>query len=300
MLDIQQIAKNSKHWQKKIYKKFGVSENIRTFASVPWNTDSEKADWDSIRFLGLFAVLPYATQKRQKGYNACTHPSQAKQVFNYLCAMANLINTNSAVSVRDAQKNGKIIVLAENEIKNLKAGNYYSINGKELFISSSFNPKNRVGSKTTYNGTYNGSEFHSLDITNLQKLVLGKTAKEAGFSQKKGDNSPVNGYVPTNRADARNKAREWTANAVAKVAEAGKMFTLTESEQETLKRVAIRYYRSKVSELLQRYENAAKEKADKAAAKKLQTVDGQRERADKAEAALAAALAKLAELGVTL
>lgn len=214
--------------------------------------------------------------------------------------MANLVNTQNAVSVRDAQKSGQIIVLAENEVKNLKAGNYYSINGKELFISSSFNPKNRVGSKTTYNGTYNGSEFHSLDITNLQKLVLGKTAKEAGFSQKKGDNNPVNGYIPSSRVDARNKAREWTANAVIKVAEAGKMFTLTESEQETLKAIAIRYYREKVSDLLQRYENAAAEKADKAAAKRLQTVDGQRERAEKAEAELAAALAKLAELGVTL
>lgn len=214
--------------------------------------------------------------------------------------MANLVNTQNAVSVRDAQKSGKIIVLAENEVKNLKAGNYYSINGKELFISSSFNPKNRVGSKTTYNGTYNGSEFHSLDITNLQKLVLGKTAREAGFSQKKGDNNPVNGYIPSSRVDARNKAREWTNNAVTKVAEAGKMFSLTENEQETLKRVAIRYYREKVSDLYERYETAAKEKADKAAAKKLQTVDGQRERADRAEAALAAALAKLAELGVTL
>lgn len=213
--------------------------------------------------------------------------------------MANLVNTQNAVSVRDAQKNGQIIVIAENEVKNLKAGNRYEINGKELFISSSFNPKNRVGSKTTYNGTYAGNEFHALDITNLQKLVLGKTAKEAGFSQK-GTNNPVNGYVPTNRADARNKAREWTANAVAKVAEAGKMFTLTESEQETLKRVAIRYYREKVSNLYERYENAAKEKAEKAAAKRLQTVDGQRERAEKAETALAAALAKLAELGVTL
>ena len=213
--------------------------------------------------------------------------------------MANLVNTNSAVSVRDAQKNGKIIVLAENEVKNLKAGNYYSINGKELFISSSFNPKNRVGSKTTYNGNYDGSEFHSLDITNLQKLVLGKTAREAGFSQK-GTNSPVNGYIPTNRADARQKAREWTGNAVAKVAEAAKMFSVNDNEIEILKGIAIRYYRSKLSDLLQRYENAAKEKADKAAAKKLQTVDGQRERADKAEAALAAALAKLAELGVTL
>ena len=214
--------------------------------------------------------------------------------------MANLVTTNASVSVRDANKAGQIIVLAENEVKNLKAGNQYEINGKMLFISSSFNPKNRVGSKTTYNGTYDGNEFHALDITNLQKLVLGKTAREAGFSQKKGDNIPVNGYIPSSRVDARNKAREWTNNAIQKVSEAGKMFSVNDDEMEVLKGIAIRYYRSKVSDLLQRYETAAKEKADKAAAKKLQTVDGQRERADKAEAALAAALAKLAELGVTL
>ena len=213
--------------------------------------------------------------------------------------MANLVNTQNAVSVRDAQKSGQIIVLAENEVKNLKAGNQYEINGKMLFISSSYNPKNRVGSKTTYNGTYNGNEFVALDITNLQKLVLGKTAREAGFSQK-GTNNPVNGFVPSSRKEAREKAREWTNNAVSKVAEAAKMFSVNDDEIAILKGIAIRYYREKVSDLLQRYENAAAEKAQKAAAKRLQTVDGQKERADKAEAALAAALAKLAELGVTL
>lgn len=213
--------------------------------------------------------------------------------------MANLVTTNSAVSVRDAQKAGQIVVLAESEVKNLKAGNVYSVNNKELFIESSFNPKNRVGSKTTYTGSFDGKAFYSLDITNLQKLVLGKTAREAGFSQK-GTNGPVNGYIPTNRVDARNKAREWTNNAIAKVVEAGKMFTLTESEQETLKAIAIRYYRSKLSDLYKRYETAAKERAAKETEKRLKTVDGQKERADKAEAALAAALAKLAELGVTL
>lgn len=214
--------------------------------------------------------------------------------------MANLVNTQNAVSVRDAQKSGKVIVLAENEVKNLKAGNVYSVNNKELFIESSFNPKNRVGSKTTYNGSFDGKAFYSLDITNLQKLVLGKTAREAGFSQKKGDNNPVNGFIPASRAEARQKAREWTNNAVNKISEAAKMFSVTESEIEVLKGIAIRYYKEKVSDLLQRYENAAKEKAEKAAAKRLQTVEGQKERADKAEAALAAALAKLSELGVTL
>ena len=213
--------------------------------------------------------------------------------------MPNLVNTNSAVSVRDAQKSGKVIILSESEVKNLKAGNVYSVNNKELFIESSFNPKNRVGSKTTYNGSYDGKAFYSLDITNLQKLVLGKTAREAGFSQKSG-NIPVNGYIPSTRVDARNKAREWTANAVAKVAEAGKMFSANDNEIEVLKSIAIRYYRQKLADLYERYETAAKEKAAKAEEKKLKTVDGQKERADKAEAALALALAKLKELGVTL
>lgn len=214
--------------------------------------------------------------------------------------MANLVNTNSAVSVRDAQKSGQIIVLAENEVKNLKAGNRYEINGKMLFISSSFNPKNRVGSKTTYNGTYNGNEFHALDITNLQKLVLGKTAREAGFSQKKGENNPVNGFIPNSRKEARDKAREWTANAIQKVSDSAKMFSVTESEMEILKGIAIRYYRTKLSDLYERYETARSEKAAKEQEKRLKTVDGQRERAERAETALAAALAKLAELGVTL
>lgn len=213
--------------------------------------------------------------------------------------MPNLVTTKAGVSVRDARKEGQIVHLEQNELKNLKAGNHYEIGGKELFISSSFNPKNRVGSKTTYNGNYDGSEFHSLDITNLQKLVLGKTAREAGFSQK-GNGNPVNGYIPSSRVDARNKAREWTNNAVGKVAEAAKMFSVNDNEIEILKGIAIRYYRSKLSDLYERYENAAKEKADKAAARKLHTLEGQKERADKAEAALAAALAKLAELGVTL
>ena len=214
--------------------------------------------------------------------------------------MANLVNTQNAVSVRDAQKSGQVIALAENEVKNLKAGNHYSINGKELFISSSFNPKNRIGSKTTYNGTYDGNNFVSLDITNLQKLVLGKTAKEAGFSQKSSGNNLINGFIPNSRKEARDKAREWTNNAIGKVAEAGKMFSVTESEMEILKGIAIRYYRSKLADLYERYETKKSEAAQKAEEKRLKTVDGQRERAERAETALAAALAKLAELGVTL
>ena len=44
MLDIQILAKNSKHWQKKIYKKFAISENRRTFAFGNGNkTDNKKS-----------------------------------------------------------------------------------------------------------------------------------------------------------------------------------------------------------------------------------------------------------------
>ena len=70
MLDIQILAKNSKHWQKKIYKKFASPENCRTFVigngnetetkKLFDNIDSEKADFDRYRFLGLYAVCPYA------------------------------------------------------------------------------------------------------------------------------------------------------------------------------------------------------------------------------------------------
>lgn len=43
MLEIQALAKNSKHWQKKIYKKFGISENRRTFALGNGNETETKS-----------------------------------------------------------------------------------------------------------------------------------------------------------------------------------------------------------------------------------------------------------------
>ena len=106
--------------------------------------------------------------------------------------MPNLVNTNSAVSVRDAQKNGKVIALAENEVKNLKAGNQYEINGKMLFISSSFNPKNRIGSKTTYNGTYNGtySAYPNAGTTRSTTTTTnGRTGTAAGTGSYTGTTS---------------------------------------------------------------------------------------------------------------
>ena len=66
MLDIQAVAKNSKHWQKKIYKKFGISENRCTFVfgngnetdtkKVIDNTESENASRHGLCVLGLYAV----------------------------------------------------------------------------------------------------------------------------------------------------------------------------------------------------------------------------------------------------
>ena len=214
--------------------------------------------------------------------------------------MANLVNTQNAVSVRDAQKSGNLIHIEPNEVKNLKAGNRYELNGKELFVVSSFNPKDKEGSRTGYKIVWDGQEFICKDITKLQKLVTGQTAREAGYSQKSSTKNPTNCFIPNSRKEAREKAREWTNNAIQKVSDNAKMFSVTDTEVEVLKGIAIRYYRSKLSDLYERYENAAAEKAAKAEEKKLKTVDGQRERADKAEAALAAALAKLAELGVTL
>ena len=214
--------------------------------------------------------------------------------------MANLVNTQNAVSVRDAQKSGNLIHLEQNEVKNLKAGNRYELNGKELFVVSSFNPKDKEGSRTGYKIVWEGQEFICKDITKLQKLVTGQTAREAGYSQKSSTKNPTNAFVPNSRKEARDKAREWTNNAIQKVSDNAKMFSVTDTEMEVLKGIAIRYYRSKLSDLYERYETAAAEKAEKAAAKRLQTVDGQRERAEKAEAELARARAILAELGVTL
>lgn len=218
--------------------------------------------------------------------------------------MANLVNTQNAVSVRDAQKSGNLIHLERYEVKNLKAGNRYEVNGKELFVVSSFNPKNREGSRTGYNVVWDGNEVFCRDVTDLQKLVNGKTAKEEGYSQKKGKNNPTNAFIPNSRKEAFAKADEWTRNAIAKAIEAtaaiAKEVSLSDSERLVLLKIACRYKQAKEEALLQRYETKKAEDAQKAEEKKLKTVDGQRERAERAEAELAKARAILAELGVTL
>ena len=43
MLDIQIVAKNSKHWQKKIYKKFVNTKKRRTFALGNGNETETKS-----------------------------------------------------------------------------------------------------------------------------------------------------------------------------------------------------------------------------------------------------------------
>ena len=193
------------------------------------------------------------------------------------------------------------------QVTNLNPGNAYRItfpcdgcSTKEFKVLAT-GQKSKV---TWLQVEYNGIQKRFRDINKLQHFFTGKTNGKDGWNcpqtHKGTATIPTNGYIPTSEDDARNKAREWTGNAVAKVVEAAKMFSVNDNEIEILKGIAIRYYRSKVSDLYERYETAAKEKADKAAAKRLQTVDGQKERAEKAEAALAAALAKLAELGVTL
>ena len=191
------------------------------------------------------------------------------------------------------------------QVTNLNPGNAYKItfpcegcSTKEFTVLAT-GQKSKV---TWLQIEYNGIQKRFRDINKLQLFFTGKTNGKDGWNcpqtHKSTTTIPANGYIPTNRADARNKAREWTNNAIAKVAEAGKMFSVNDDEIAILKGIAIRYYRSKLSDLYERYENAAAEKAAKAEEKKLKTVDGQRERAEKAEAELAIAKAKLAELGV--
>ena len=69
MLDIQAVAKNRQHWQKKIYKKFAVSEIRRTFALGNGNKPDTKKLFDNIDsdiaaakvgYICLFAVCHYA------------------------------------------------------------------------------------------------------------------------------------------------------------------------------------------------------------------------------------------------
>ena len=191
------------------------------------------------------------------------------------------------------------------QVTNLNPGNAYRItfpcdgcSTKEFKVLAT-GQKSKV---TWLQVEYNGIQKRFRDINKLQHFFTGKTNGKDGWNcpqtHKGTTTTPTNGYIPTSKDDAREKAREWTANAISKVAEAAKMFSVTESEMEVLKRVAIRYYREKVSTLLQRYETAKSEKAAKETEKRLKTVDGQRERAEKAEAELAIAKAKLAELGV--
>lgn len=193
------------------------------------------------------------------------------------------------------------------QVTNLNPGNAYKItfpcegcSTKEFTVLAT-GQKSKV---TWLEVEFSGKKKRFRDINKLQQFFTGKTNGKDGWNcpqtHKGTATIPTNGFIPNSRKEARDKAREWTANAIQKVAEAGKMFTLTEGEQETLKAVAIRYYRSKLSDLYERYETAAKEKAAKAEEKKLKTVDGQRERAERAEAELARAKAMLAELGVTL
>lgn len=193
------------------------------------------------------------------------------------------------------------------QVTNLNPGNAYRItfpcggcSTKEFKVVAT-GQKSKV---TWLQVEYNGIQKRFRDINKLQHFFTGKTNGKDGWNcpqTHKGTTTiPTNGYIPTNRDDARDKAREWTANAIAKVGDAAKMFSVTESEMEVLKGIAIRYYRSKVSDLYERYETKKTEAAQKAEEKRLKTVDGQRERAERAEAELARARAMLAELGVTL
>ena len=70
-LKFKYLLKIANIGKKKTYKKFGISENRRTFAfgngnkpdtkKLFDNIDSGKAGCDRYCFLGLYAVCPYAT-----------------------------------------------------------------------------------------------------------------------------------------------------------------------------------------------------------------------------------------------
>lgn len=74
MLDIQILAKNSKHWQKKIYKKFGNPKNRRTFAFGNGNeTETEKlfdnidSDIATCEVLAIYVCLPFVIMLHKNG-----------------------------------------------------------------------------------------------------------------------------------------------------------------------------------------------------------------------------------------
>lgn len=109
---------------------------------------------------------------------------------------------------------GLVSITETNQLKNFRTGNSYAIaiegvtNGT-LTISSSRRNDDK-SPKTLYTGTWNGNEFSEIDITKLQKLMTGKTAKELGVSQKDSNDKSV----PRNEAEAEEKSNAWTARFI--------------------------------------------------------------------------------------
>ena len=179
---------------------------------------------------------------------------------------------------------GLVSITETNQLKNFRTGNSYAIaiegvaNGT-LTISSSRRNDDR-SPKTLYTGTWNGNEFSEIDITKLQKLMTGKTAKELGVSQKDSNDKSV----PRTEAEAEEKSSVWSARFIedlgklskrlesmgATEEELNKVFApVAEFAEATIKAHAQRLYESQKAEKAARKAEATEKAARKAAEKAL-------------------------------
>lgn len=179
---------------------------------------------------------------------------------------------------------GLVSITETNQLKNFRTGNSYAIaidgvtNGT-LTISSSRRNDDR-SPKTLYTGTWNGKEFSEIDITKLQKLMTGKTAKELGVSQKDSNDKSI----PRTEAEAKEKSNAWTARFIEDLGKLSKRLQsmgateedinnvfapVAEFAEATIKDHAHRLYESQKAEKAARKAEATEKAARKAAEKAL-------------------------------
>lgn len=185
----------------------------------------------------------------------------------------------------DCDTSGGLVSITEtNQLKNFRTGNSYSIaiegvtNGT-LTISSSRRNEDK-SPKTLYTGTWNGSEFSEIDITKLQKLMTGKTAKELGVSQKDSNDKSV----PRTKSEAEEKANAWSARFMEDLAKLSKRLESMGAPEVELNEVfsqvaefagivirnhAYRLYENQIAERAARKAEATEKAARKAAEKAL-------------------------------
>lgn len=179
---------------------------------------------------------------------------------------------------------GLVSITETNQLKNFRTGNSYSIAIEgvakgQLTISSSRRNDDR-SPKTLYTGTWNGNEFSEIDITKLQKLMTGKTAKELGVSQKDSNDKSV----PRTEAEAEERSNAWTARFIEDLGKLSKRLQsmgateedinnvfapVAEFAEATIKAHAQRLYESQKAEKAARKAEATEKAARKAAEKAL-------------------------------